>query len=115
MNGRALIFIKDYNHEDPIIEHNLNTCYMVPSLMIIIMQYTGHPLKTQTPPGGILSFEFADTTTKVQSIYDAWQTTNTRGRTNISQARINTYWDFVFIFFYSALFFYWNWVSAPNR
>ena len=83
-------------------------------LMILIMQYTGHPLKTPTTHGGILSLEFADTKTKIQSIYDAWQATNIRNRTNISQARINTYWDFVFIFFYSALFFYWNWVSAQN-
>ena len=83
-------------------------------IMVIIMQYSGHPFISPTTPGGILSLEFADTKTKIQSIYDAWQATNIRGRTNIAQARINTYWDFVFIFFYSALFFFWNWISAQN-
>ncbi|MBL0110686.1 MAG: hypothetical protein IPP42_07445 [Saprospiraceae bacterium] len=77
-------------------------------LSIIIMQYTGHPLKVPTTPNGILALEFANTPAKVQSIIDAWQPLNNRGRSNIAQARLNTYWDFVFILFYSSLLYYWN-------
>lgn len=86
----------------------LNILLSCTVIMVIIMQYTGHPLKTPTTPSGILTLEFANTAAKVQSIVDAWQPVNNRGRSNIAQARLNTYWGFVFILFYSSLLYYWN-------
>jgi hypothetical protein len=82
-------------------------------VMVFIMGSTGKPLKTPATPGGILHLEFAYNQQKAEAILQAWSTPvaalNTTGttdmRSKINQAKINTWWDFLFLFFYSYLFY----------
>ncbi len=69
-------------------------------LMIYIMSVTGKPLKTGTTPSGILNLEFASSAAATAKIVNAWEKESL-----IRKAEINTYWDFVFLLFYSALLF----------
>jgi hypothetical protein len=73
-------------------------------VMIVIMAKTGATLKTPTTSKGILNLEFAYDTVKTNSIIKAWAPTSTSN--NIRTAKNNTYWDFVFLFFYSLFLFY---------
>jgi hypothetical protein len=76
-------------------------------LSILIMSYTGRPLK-QSNSGfkSILSLEFANTAAKAEAIINSWQAESFHGKTLLEHARINTYWDFMFIFFYSTTLFF---------
>lgn len=71
--------------------------------MIIVMGQTGKPLKTCATPSGIVNLEFANTTTKVNKVFTAWEINTPASK--IPAAITNTYWDFVFIFFYGGLLF----------
>lgn len=71
--------------------------------MILVMGRTGKPLKTPSTPSGILHLEFAYDTARVNNTLAAWKTTEHPDTLNT--ARVNTYWDFLFIFFYSGLLF----------
>jgi hypothetical protein len=75
---------------------------------LAIMLKTGSVLKTPYTPTGILNMEFAKDTGDVKRILIGWSRVTGEGKTNIEAARINTYWDFVFIFFYAGFFFYGN-------
>lgn len=68
-------------------------------VMIYIMAVTGSKLKTDATPNGIINLEFANTTTKAATVLNAWK------GDLISTAKINTYWDFAFLFFYGFLFY----------
>jgi hypothetical protein len=71
--------------------------------MIVVMTKTGASLKTPAAPMGILDLEFAYNTSKTTPILNSWApTVNTD---NIAAAKINTYWDFLFLFFYSGFLF----------
>lgn len=76
-------------------------------LSILIMSYTGRPLK-QSSSGfkSILSLEFANTAAKAEAVINTWQSESHGGKTLLEHARINTYWDFMFIFFYATTLFF---------
>ena len=68
-------------------------------LMIIIMQQTGAPLKTNDTPNGILDLEFASTPAKANVVLNAWEKSETAD--NIQAAKLNTELDFIFLLFYA--------------
>jgi hypothetical protein len=71
--------------------------------MIVVMTKTGATLKTPATPMGILDLEFAYNTEKTTAVLNAWAPTS--GTDNIAAAKINTYWDFLFLFFYAGFLF----------
>ncbi len=70
-------------------------------VMVFVMDKTGAPLKVVGAPQGILSLEFAYNSTKTTEVIDAWKGPSD----NIAAAKINTYYDFLFLFFYSIFLF----------
>jgi hypothetical protein len=82
-------------------------------IMIYVMGVTGKPLKTPATPNGILHLELAYNQQKADAILLAWSepkwnlhATIPSGFPNrIKAAKINTWWDFLFLFFYSVLFY----------
>ena len=77
--------------------------FLVGSLaMIVVMAKTGASLKPATPHG-ILDLEFAYNTTKTAAVLNAWAPIN--GLDNVAVAKTNTYWDFLFLFFYAGFLF----------
>jgi len=82
--------------------HKRSTLYFLLSgtiTMIFIMIITGRPLTTANTPSGIINLELACTHTKVQVVLSSWN------NDIIAAAKINTYFDFLFLVFY-ALFLY---------
>lgn len=73
-------------------------------VMIYVMTITGKTLKTPDTPLGILNLEFSYNTAQVDKILVAWSVKKNNGSV-IDNARRNTYFDFLFILFYSALLF----------
>ena len=71
--------------------------------MMVVMLKTSASLKTDATPMGIIDLEFAYNTTKTSAIINAWAPTNELD--NISVAKVNTYWDFLFLFFYAGFLF----------
>ena len=74
------------------------------AVMIVVMAKTGATLKTPTTPKGILDLEFACNSTKTATVLNAWAPNDTID--NISAAKNNTYYDFIFLFFYSPFLFF---------
>ncbi len=74
--------------------------------MMYVMVKTGAPLNTPTTQSGILSLEFAPNKIKVDSVLLAWQATPNSTFSKIDAAKINTYWDFVFLFFYAGFLYF---------
>lgn len=72
--------------------------------MIVVMEKTGATLKTPTTPKGILDLEFAYNSTTTTTVLNAWAPNDTID--NISVAKYNTYYDFIFLFFYSQFLFF---------
>lgn len=68
--------------------------------MMVVMAKTGATLKTDAAPMGILDLEFAYSPNKTTPIINSWIQTD-----NISAAKTNTYWDFLFLFFYAGFLF----------
>ncbi len=68
--------------------------------MLNIMGKTGAPLKTVETPRQIVNLELAFTKQKTDSVIGIWEKKNV-----LSDAVNNTHWDFLFIFFYTGLFF----------
>jgi hypothetical protein len=75
-------------------------------IMIYVMFKTGQPLKTPTTNAGILHLEFASNKVKVDSILQAWAPDPQTGFNKIEAAKTNTYWDFLFLFFYAGFLFF---------
>jgi hypothetical protein len=71
--------------------------------MMMVMAKTGHVLKTPETPMGILNLEFAYNTAKTTLIINTWAGINHVDV--ITAARVNTYWDFLFLFFYAGFLF----------
>ncbi len=73
-------------------------------VMIVVMVKTSASLKTPATPKGILDLEFAYNTAKTAAVMNAWAPNNSIN--NISTATNNTYYDFIFLLFYSLFLFY---------
>ena len=71
--------------------------------MIVVMTKTGAILKTPEAPNGILNLEFAYNTAKTTPIIISWASINHADV--IAAAKINTCWDFLFLFFYAGFLF----------
>ena len=71
--------------------------------MIVVMTKTGAILKTPQAPMGILNLEFAYNTIKTTTIINSWASINSVDV--ITAAKNNTYWDFLFLFFYAGFLF----------
>jgi hypothetical protein len=69
-------------------------------VMIVVMTKTGAALKTPATPNGILNLEFAYNTAKTTTVVNAWVPNN-----NIAAAKNNTYYDYIFLLFYSLFLF----------
>ena len=72
-------------------------------LMTAVMTIHGASLKTPGTPKGILNLEFAYNTAQASSVLNAWAATSATN--NIIQAKMNTWLDFIYLFFYSLFFF----------
>jgi hypothetical protein len=73
--------------------------------MFYIMNTTGKPLKTSATPLGIINLEFANSEAKVNTILTAWAPSPTETIGLINLAKINTYCDFLYLFFYGWLLY----------
>lgn len=71
--------------------------------MIYVMATTGRPLKTPVTPQGILNLEFAYNNQQVTKIVNNWASINSVD--TIKAAKLNTWLDFVFLFFYAGFLF----------
>lgn len=71
--------------------------------MMFVMAKTGAILKTPEIPMGILNLEFAYNTAKTTPIINSWASISSTDV--ITAAKINTYWDFLFLFFYAGFLF----------
>ena len=67
--------------------------------MMVVMAKTGATLKTAATPKGILDLEFAWNATKTTNVVLAW--TGIIPADNVLAAMVNTWLDFIFLFFYS--------------
>jgi hypothetical protein len=72
-------------------------------IMIVVMAITGKDLKTPVTPIGIFDLELAATGKDVQIILSSWG--QVQEKDLIKMAKYNTYWDFIFLFFYSGLLY----------
>jgi hypothetical protein len=70
-------------------------------IMIYVMGKTSTTLKTTATPCGILNLEFAYNSTKTSGVINAWEPNN-----NITVAKNNTYYDFIFLAFYASFLFF---------
>ena len=68
-------------------------------VMMVVMAKTGATLKTAATPKGILDLEFAYNATKTADVVIAW--TGIIPADNVLAAIVNTWLDFIFLFFYS--------------
>ena len=71
--------------------------------LMVVMVKTGAILKTPEAPMGILNLEFAYNTAKTTPIINSWASINKADV--ITAAKNNTYWDFLFLFFYAGFLF----------
>lgn len=72
--------------------------------MMVVMAKTGAPLKTPATPLGILDLEFAYDSSKAAAVINAWMPVDASPGI-IPAAKTNTYFDFLFLFFYSFFLF----------
>ena len=78
--------------------------------MMIVMAISGATLKTPQTPNGILNLEFAYNSAKATYLINAW--TGIIPFDNVFAAIINTWLDYIFLFFYSAFFYHFcTWLS----
>jgi hypothetical protein len=70
-------------------------------VMIWVMNKSGNPLKTATTPLGILNLELALTKNETSEIVQQWNQQQL-----IPVAQKNTYYDFIFLISYGALFYF---------
>ncbi len=81
-------------------------------LMMVVMAKTGASLKTTQTPNGIVDLELANTGLKTNKIINAWK--QIPDKDVVHNAKINTWLDFIFIFFYSLFLFYCCKILTPN-
>lgn len=82
------------------------------ALMMITMAKTGSSLKTPETPYGIINLELASSGFETNEIVNTWKQVPVPDI--VANAKINTWLDFIFIFFYSLLLFYCCKVIAVN-
>lgn len=70
--------------------------------MFLVMGKTGRPLKTKETPNGILNLELAYSPQKATAVLAAWTKNEIQPVDIITAAKNNTWWDFIFIFFYGS-------------
>lgn len=75
-------------------------------MMAYVMAESGKTLKTPETPQGIINLEFAHNRQRVNEVMMAWTFPGTNNIDNISVAIQNTWFDFIFLFFYSLMLFY---------
>ncbi|MEO6233168.1 MAG: hypothetical protein ABJB11_01545 [Ferruginibacter sp.] len=80
--------------------------------MMVVMAKTGSSLKTAETPNGILDLELANTGLKTNNVIREWKTVTNNDV--VYNAKLNTWLDFVFIFFYSFFIFYCCKILAVN-
>lgn len=68
------------------------------------MAKTGASLKTPATPKGILDLEFAYNSAKASIVLNAWAPNSITD--NIAVAKNNTWYDFIFLLFYSPFLFF---------
>ena len=68
------------------------------------MAKTGASLKTPATQKGILDLEFAHNSANTAVVINAWASNSTID--NIGAAKNNTYYDFIFLFFYALFLFF---------
>jgi hypothetical protein len=73
------------------------------AVMMYIMAETSALLKTPATPMGIINLELANNITKTNAVIKAWAPDANSDRIDV--ARINTYWDLIFLFFYAGLLY----------
>ena len=73
-------------------------------VMMGVISKTGASLKTSLTPHGIINLEFAHNAAKTRAIINVWA--GIKSADNIRAAKLNTWLDFIFIFFYSLFLFY---------
>jgi hypothetical protein len=71
--------------------------------MMYMMSETSALLKTPATPMGIINLELANNITKTNAIINAWAPTASSDKIDV--AKINTYWDLLFLFFYAGLLY----------
>ena len=71
--------------------------------MMYLMSETSALLKTPATKMGIINLELASDTAKTNAIIHAWAATANSDKINV--AKINTYLDLLFLFFYAGLLF----------
>lgn len=74
-------------------------------IMLLLMLYTGSSLHTPETPEGILNLEFANTDKKVSQVLGIWKKYADSTTDIITDAKNNTYLDFIFLLFYSLFLF----------
>jgi hypothetical protein len=75
-------------------------------VMMVVMAKTGASLATKDTPIGILNLELPFNKLKADSVVTAWKTSfDKNGTVNIQVAKTNTWWDFLFMIFYSSFLF----------
>ena len=88
--------------------HKKSTFYFLLAgtcIMIVVMYITGKPLNTIVTPSGILHLEFANLQQKTEQVLNAWKDSSTNSINIISAAKTNTWFDFLFLLFYSSFLF----------
>lgn len=73
-------------------------------VMIFVMAISGKSLKTPSTPHGIIDLEFAYNNSQVEKVIQAWQSVQ-ESVDRIHIAKQNTYYDFLFLLFYSPFLF----------
>jgi hypothetical protein len=73
-------------------------------VMMIVMSRTGTTLKTPLTPLGIVNLELANSAAKASETINVWA--SMRSVDNIRAAKVNTSFDFIFLFFYSLLLYF---------
>jgi hypothetical protein len=71
--------------------------------MMYLMAETSALLKTPATPMGIINLELANNTAKTNVVINAWAPTASSDKIDV--AKINTYWDLLFLFFYAGLLY----------
>ncbi|MCA9732473.1 MAG: hypothetical protein H6696_12925 [Deferribacteres bacterium] len=79
----------------PILKKIFLALVLFTLIVILGMQMTGSPLKTEAAPAGIVSFEFAGDLVQAQKIFASW------GEMERTYAALNTGLDFLFLVSYT--------------
>ena len=90
--------------QHPIKKYRLLFLFAGTLVMMVVMAKTGASLKTPDTPKGILDLEFAYNAAKASAVINAW--TGIIPVDNNLIAIVNTWLDFIFIFFYALFLYY---------